>query len=135
KPSSKTDINNVLVHLTTDADGHTWVVVSADRLSTSGDSYIDFEFLQNSLTRSNSGAFVSLGPDGGRTANDLLLSLAFTGGGSTADFFAWRWLTNSSGGFAYTDVTTALPVGRVFAALNTNTIPVPYGAFGQTNYA
>src|SRR5438105_4530013 len=47
KPSSKTDINNVLMHIAPDAQGHTWTVVAADRASTSGDSYIDFEFLQN----------------------------------------------------------------------------------------
>jgi len=42
--SGKTDINNVLLHVATDASGHTWVIIAADRLSTSGDSYIDFEF-------------------------------------------------------------------------------------------
>jgi hypothetical protein len=51
KPSSKTDINNALLHIATDANGHTWAVVSADRASTSGESYIDFEFLQNTLVR------------------------------------------------------------------------------------
>ena len=35
KPSSKTDINNVLLHLASDAEGHTWAVISADRASTS----------------------------------------------------------------------------------------------------
>src|SRR5436190_13586063 len=44
KASSKTDIHNVLFHTATDSDGHTWVVIAADRASTSGDSYIDFEF-------------------------------------------------------------------------------------------
>src|SRR5690348_12628402 len=39
--SSKTDINNVLLHITTDANGHSWLVIAADRSSTSGDSYID----------------------------------------------------------------------------------------------
>src|SRR5262249_37830606 len=106
-----------------------------DRASTSGDSYIDFEFLQNLLVRTNSGAFVSYGPNGGRTTNDLLLSLAFTGGGSVADFFAYRWLSTGSNTFAYQDVTTSLPVGGVFVALNSNTIAVPYGAFGNTTYA
>jgi len=47
KASSKTDINNVLLHIATDASGHSWIVIAADRLSTSGDSYIDFELLQN----------------------------------------------------------------------------------------
>ena len=135
KASSKTDINNVLLHITTDTNGHVWAVIAADRLSTSGDSYIDFEFLQNTLTRNTNGYFVSAGPNGGRTTNDLLLSLAFTGGGSGADFFVWRWQANGSGGFTYVDATASLPAGRVFAALNGNTIAVPYGAFGQTNYA
>src|SRR6266478_1444580 len=97
KPSGKTDINNVLVHISTDTNGHVWVVIAADRFSTSGDSYIDFEFLQNSLVRTNNGGFVSTGTAGGRTVGDLLLSLAFTSGGGTADFFAFRWLTNGSG--------------------------------------
>src|SRR6516164_2343671 len=35
KASSKTDINNVLLHVSHDVNGHTWVIVAADRLSTS----------------------------------------------------------------------------------------------------
>ena len=107
----------MLFHVTTDADGHTWVIVAADRLSTSGDSYIDFEFLQNPLTRNSNGTFSSAGLNGGRTTNDLVLSLAFTDGGSVADFFAYRW-TRSGSGFAYVDATAALPAGRVFVAAN-----------------
>src|SRR5206468_2872151 len=75
------------------------------------------------------------GPNGGRTVGDLVLSLAFTGGGSVADFFVWRWQTNGSGGFTYVDGTASLPVGRVFAAMNTNTIAAPYAAFGLKTYA
>jgi hypothetical protein len=134
KCSSKTDINNVLLHIETDAQGHIWAAISADRLSTSGDAYIDFEFLQNTLTRTNAGGFASTGPHGGRTTNDLLLSLAFTGGGKVADFYAWRWQADGSG-FAYKDITPSLPAGRVFVALNSNSVVVPYGAFDKTNYA
>src|SRR2546423_100193 len=47
KANGKTDINNVLLHTATDANGHSWIAIAADRLSTSGDAYIDFEFLQN----------------------------------------------------------------------------------------
>src|SRR5436190_1196638 len=94
KASSKTDINNVLMHITTDASGHVWVIVAADRFSNSGDSYIDFEFLQNKLTLNANGTFSSTGPNGGRTVNDLLLSLDFASGGSVPDFTAWRWQTN-----------------------------------------
>jgi len=118
-----------------DAGGHTWTIVAADRASTSGDSYIDFEFLQNTLIKTNGGQFISSGPNGGRTVNDLLLSLAFTSGGSVADFLAYRWLPDGSGGYAYQDVTTSLPVGRVFVALNSNTVAVPFGAFGATTYS
>jgi hypothetical protein len=134
KPSGKTDINNVLFHVTTDADGHTWIIVAADRLSTSGDSYIDFEFLQSPLTRNSNGTFSSAGLNGGRTTNDLLLCLAFTDGGSVADFFAFRWARSGSG-FAYLDATAALPAGRVFVSANPTNVAVPFGAFGQTTYA
>jgi len=135
KPSSKTDINNALLHVGTDTNGHVWVVVSADRLSTSGDSYIDFEFLQNPLTRNtNDNKFTSAGPHGGRTTNDVLLSLAFTGGGDVPDFFVWCWQRSGSS-YVYVAKTTNLAPGRVFASLNTNSTPVPYGAFGGTNYA
>jgi hypothetical protein len=37
--------------------------------------------------------------------------------------------------FAYVDSTASFPVGSVFAALNTNTTAVPYGAFGANTYA
>jgi hypothetical protein len=135
KPSSKTDINNTLLHLTTDTNGHVWAILSADRYSTSGDSYIDFELLQNLLTRNADGTFSSDGLHGGRTTNDILLSLAFTGGGKVADFLASRWMANGSGGYTYTDVTAMLPVGRVYVALNSNTIVTPYNVFGSTSYA
>lgn len=134
KPSSKTDINNVLLSVGTDTNGHVWAVIAADRLSTSGDSYIDFEFLQSPLTLNANGAFVSGGLNGGRTTNDVLLSIGFSGGGKVADFTAWRWQAGG-GSFAYADVTAILPADRVFVALNSNTVAVPYGAFGQTSYA
>jgi hypothetical protein len=135
KASAKTDINNVLLHVTRDVEGHTWVVIAADRFSTSGDSYIDFEFLQNTLTRNGNGSFSSTGPDGGRTIGDLVLSLAFTGGGNIPDFLAYRWQSIGAGVYRYVDITASLPIGKVFVALNTTTITVPYKAFGETNYA
>src|ERR1051325_3216362 len=137
KPNGKTDINNALMHVATDTNGHLWAIVAADRASTSGDSYIDFEFLQNSLLRTATNTFVSSGPNGGRTTNDLLVSLAFTSGGSVADCFLWRWVAipSSTNGFNYVEITTNLGPGRMFAALNSNSIVVPFGAFGGTNYA
>src|SRR5205809_6740860 len=67
KANGKTDINNVLLHTATDSSGHSWIAIAADRESTSGDSYIDFEFLRNTLTRTSTGGFVSAGPHGKRT--------------------------------------------------------------------
>ena len=131
--SAKTDINNVLLHVGSDANGHTWVIIAADRASTSGDSYIDFEFLQNTLTKNSDGSFASAGPNGGRTTNDMVLSLDFGSGGSVPDFMAYRWLANGSAGFAYVDATASLPAGGVLAAASPAT-PVPFGAFGQTSY-
>lgn len=134
KPSAKTDINNVLLHVASDADGHVWVAIAGDRMSANGESYIDFEFLQAPLVRTNDGRFASAGLHDGRTTNDLLLSLAFVDGGNIADLLVWRWQADGSGGYRYVDVTSALPDGRVFVALNATNIPAPYGAFGGTTY-
>jgi len=135
KPSTKTDINNALVHVGNDIDGHSWVIVAADRLSNNGDSYIDFEFLQNTLIRpTTTNHFNSAGPHGGRTVGDLVLSLVFGGGGAVADFFVYRWQPDGSGGFNYVDATASFPSNRVFAALNSNTIATPYAAFGSNIY-
>ncbi len=141
---AKDDINHALVHITKDANGHTWVVIAGDRRSNNGDSYIDFEFLQNSLTvTTNSGntggGFISGGPNCGRTTNDFLLTLTFTKGGSQAGLCFSRWQAVSGSGtppcgFDYVDATPSLPTNAVFAAVNTNIISVPYGAFGSTTY-
>src|SRR5207244_9207056 len=111
-----------------------------------------FEFLQNELkvvtntppncpNSGGGGTFSSLGPNCGRTTNDFILTIAFTQGGSTAGFFVSRWKplagNNTCGSncvFDYVDVTASLPLNSYFAAVNTNTIYVPYGAFGLTTY-
>jgi hypothetical protein len=150
--NNKEDINNALFHVTKSSDGHTWVLVAADRSDTSGDSYIDFEFLQNSLTAvTNSppqcpnsgggGTFLSDGPNCGRTTNDFVVTISFTRGGTTAGFFVSRWVqtngNNTCGtgtSYDYADVTASVPTNSYYAAVNTNTIYVPYTAFGQTTY-
>ena len=53
------------------------------------------------------------------------------GGGSTADFFAYRWQSNGTGGFTYADVTSSFPTGRVFVAASAANTAVPFGAFGN----
>lgn len=52
----KGDINNVLYHIGNDSStNEQWIIVAGDRKETNGTSYIDFEFLQNTLTRNTSG--------------------------------------------------------------------------------
>ena len=108
--NSKTDINNVLIHFSRDANGHQWVVVAADRLSNAGSMFMDFEFLQNPLTLLSGGKISSAGPNGGRTAGDF--SLTFSTGGNFA-LQTWQL----SGG-SYTYVTYSAPAGSVYAANN-----------------
>jgi hypothetical protein len=134
--TGKDDINHALIHISTASDGHRWLVVSADRAKNNGDSYVDFEFLQNSLSITTNadgltGGFVSAGPHGGRTTNDFLLTISFTRGGTTPGVCLERWLPAGTG-FDYVDAP--LPAGFVFGAVNTAVIPVPYGAFGGTTY-
>src|ERR1051325_373947 len=135
---SKVDINNAILHVTTATNGHQWAVVSGDRQSDNGDAYIDFEFLQNTLTKNPNGTFSTAGPHGGRTVNDFILTVALTKGGTTAGFFVEQWRTNAaSGGFDYFDVniSTSLPPNSLYAAVNTNDgTLVPYGAFGTNAY-
>src|ERR1044071_6099391 len=140
--NDKQDINNALIHIRTDANGHRWIVLAADRKSNNGDSYVDFEFLQNTLTINTTGTdssgnpygtFTSTGPDGGRTVNDFLLTVTFTKGGTTPGVCLSRWLPASSG-FDYFDATASLPAGSIFGAVNTVESPAPYGAFGGSTY-
>lgn len=135
--SDKLNINNAMMHLGVDTNGNQWVVVAGDRKSANGNSYIDFELLQNSLSiNTNTFSFDTLGPHGGRTTNDFLLTIAFENGGISANFFVQKWTETTPGVFDYVDVpTNVFPANTVLAAVSTNVIPVPYGAFGSTNYS
>ena len=131
KASSKDDINNVMYHVANDASNYTWLIVGADRLSTNGTSYIDFEFLQKTLTRNSSGGFTSAGLDGGRTVNDIVLSMEYDNGGSAATFHMYFWKPSGSG---YTYVEQTIPAGVAFGMTNSNNEDVPFGAFGNSTY-
>src|SRR6185503_480412 len=139
KPTGKDDINNGLFHITQDATGHIWLVISGDRLKDDGTSYIDFEFLQNTLSMTTNvggitGGFASAGTSCGRTVNDFLLTVELASGGSTATFFVQRWQA-VSGGCGYDYVNATVPSSAVLIAVNSNSISVPYGAFGGSTYA
>ncbi|TDE49288.1 gliding motility-associated C-terminal domain-containing protein [Flavobacterium sp. GT3P67] len=130
--NDKTDMNNALIHLTTDSNGNVWVIFAADRLSNNGNAYVDFEFLQTPMTKTTTG-FATSAPasTGGRTLGDFLLTVYFESG--IAKFDIQRWELNGST-WEYKTYFSALPLNSVFAAGNTSNIPVPYQAFGVNNY-
>ena len=133
KPPSKDDINNALFHVTTNPiDGHQWVFMAGDRLSTSGTSYLDFEFLQGTVTLNANGTITGSGPDGGRTENDLVLSMRYESGGTNTRVLIYRW---SVALHDYVLLDTALTNAFAYARTNMDTIAVPYGAFGSSTYA
>ncbi|MBN2681994.1 MAG: SprB repeat-containing protein, partial [Bacteroidales bacterium] len=132
KATSKNDINNVALHLGEDNLDNTWLIVAGDRLSTNGTSYIDFEFLQNTLTKEPSGIFSSAGPHGGRTINDMVLSMEYSNGGSVATVRFYLWKSVGTG-YAYVEQT--ISPSTAFAVTNANTETITFGAFGLTNYS
>src|SRR2546423_7655227 len=147
--NDKQDMNNALIHVSKDPiTQHTWIMIAGDRLSNNGDAYIDFEFLQNTLTTTPligaTGGFSSQGPDCGRTLNDFLLTLKLTNGGTVPDFFVSRWEAASGNhsctgpSFDYVDVTTPVITATppaVFAAVNASAVTVPnLTAFATNTY-
>ncbi|MFV7237000.1 hypothetical protein, partial [Flavobacterium sp. ZB4R12] len=130
--NDKTDMNNALIHLTTDASGNVWFVFAADRFSNSGNAYMDFEFLQTAMTKT-SGGFSTSAPatTGGRTFGDFLLTVYFESGVAKFDIQRWEQV---SGVWQYKTYSASLPAGSVYAAGNTASVPVSYGAFGTGTY-
>ncbi len=139
KPPAKDDINTAMVFIALNpVDNHIWLAISGDRFSTNGTSYIDFEFYQNSITKTTdpggeTGGFISTGPHNGRTVGDISITLEFTGGGSFATVKYQQWQPGSeAGSYDYFSITPA--PGTAFAAANAGEINVPCGAFGETTY-
>ncbi|UCG50815.1 MAG: T9SS type A sorting domain-containing protein [Candidatus Latescibacterota bacterium] len=129
----KDDIQNGFIHLTEDESGNLWVTVGGDRRSVSGTSYIDFEFLQNTLTKNPDGSFTSDGPHGGRTIGDVVLTITLTNGGAQAVFSAQRWESDGAGGYTY--VVVPFPAGSAYVAANVDSIvTTTYDAFGNGHY-
>jgi len=133
KPVAKDDIHHSLFFFASDAAGNLWFTGSGDRKSVNGNTYLDFELLQSPLYKNPDGTFTSLGPDGGRTAGDLAVTIWYTNGGSNAQLYLFQWAASGQGGFTYVPVTPA--AGTVFLATNKDSaVVVPYGAFGAGFY-
>jgi hypothetical protein len=131
----KTDLNNVLIHFTKHETGcHKWVMFASDRWGSTGTSYVDFEFLQNTMTRTGttSGGYVSSGPNDGRTVNDLLFTVEYSGGGGNANLIFYKWAQVSPGIYDYVVFTP--PAGSSYGFTSAGGESVPYSAFGVTTY-
>ena len=140
---NKNEIQNAMVHFTFGDDGLSppgdpndlWVLFAADREVTNGSSYIDFEFLQEPLSRTGlqagSGGFTTEAPDatGGRTVGDILITIEFTNGGGAANVVIRRW--ESSGGMYQYVLYTPAP-SLLYSTNNTQTIEVPYPLYNQS---
>ena len=135
----KDDINNSMYHVSTDASNNRWLIIGSDRLATTGTSYIDFEFLQNTLTRNSSGSgFTTAGIQGGRTVNDIVLSMEYTGGGSAAKIHFYKWQVVGNGfdwvEYKFTTDGGTIPASSAFGMTNATSTEVPFLAFGNNSY-
>jgi hypothetical protein len=84
----KDEISNVYGLSRLEAGGSGEVYFGAERVETSGDSHIDFEFLQSTVTKTGTcaGSFT-----GDRTQGDLLLAVDFTQGGTLGTVQLYEW--------------------------------------------
>lgn len=129
----KNDINNGMFHATGNpATGDQWVFIGGDRLSVNGTSYIDFEFLQGTITMNSNGTFAGSGPNGGRTAGDINISMEYNNGGSTPQVVIYRWKLN--GNTYMWDSTGSSNITNAFAETNRTTVDVPFMAFDRYTY-
>jgi hypothetical protein len=131
---AKCDINNLLMHVGDDPTGDTWIILSGDRESTSGNSFISIALLQKMLTKNNNGTFTSLAPNstGGRSVGDVQISAEFTGGGVNPNLYLEEW--KLSGG-VYQWVSIAVPANSAFGSTNSDVLTdVPYDAFTSNSY-
>ncbi|WP_163325619.1 hypothetical protein, partial [Draconibacterium mangrovi] len=138
----KNEIQNVAVHFTYgdpalggDPDD-LWCLFAADRMVTNGSSYIDFEFLQDSLLMTTNadgdGIFTSEGPDFGRNVGDLLVTVELTNGGAVANVILNKWSVGGKNGFEYHTVPIdSFPANTIYATNNNEITYVPFPAYDQ----
>jgi len=132
----KNDINNALYHIDRDANNNQWAFMAGDRKSINGTSYIDFEFLQGSVTKNANGTFTGIplankANGGGRTEGDIIVSMEYTNGGTKPIVVVYQWkLTNGTWSFQPINLND-----DAFAETNRTTeANLPYTAFGNSSY-
>jgi len=133
---NKNDINNGMFHASGNpSNGDQWVFIGGDRLDVSGTSYIDFEFLQGTIAMNGNGTFTGSGLAGGRTINDINISMEYNNGGTAPKVVIYRWAPTSEAGTAWTwDSTGSSQITQAYAKTNLVTADVPFGAFGASTY-
>ncbi|MGG9971175.1 hypothetical protein ACQ33O_05205 [Ferruginibacter sp. SUN002] len=131
-PPNKNEINRALLHIAQAANGDVWLMMGGDRSDVEGTAYIDFELLQNTVTRAPGGGFTTAGPHGGRTINDLLITIEYNNGGGVSSIIYFRWLPDGNNKYSYHEITPG-PLG--FAVTNNlDGVSVPFLAFGNPTY-
>jgi NO-binding membrane sensor protein with MHYT domain len=131
----KNDIHNGIFHASGGGSDQ-WIFIGGDRLAVNGTSYIDFEFLQGSITINSNGTFTGSGPNGGRTVangGDINISMEYNNGGTAPKVVIYRWKL-LSGTTYYWDSTGSSAITDAYAKTNLVTVDVPFGAFGNTTY-
>ncbi|HSG67318.1 MAG TPA: T9SS type A sorting domain-containing protein, partial [Bacteroidales bacterium] len=133
KAPGKDDISNILFYFASDSSGNIWFIGGGDRNKTNGNTYLDFELFQNPVYMNPDGTFASMGPDGGRTIGDLVISITYTNGGDEPELFVYQWNETDQGEYEY--LLLDPPSGTTFLATNSDSaVVVPFGAFGEYTY-
>jgi hypothetical protein len=131
---NKNDIHNGVFHASGDASGNQWVFIGGDRLDVSGTSYIDFQFLQGTLTLPTASTFAGSGPAGGRTISDINISMEYNNGGTAPKVVIYRWAPTNEAGTAWGwDSTGSSAITDAYAKTNLVTVDVPIGGFAGIN--
>ncbi|MFN4761688.1 T9SS type A sorting domain-containing protein [Gillisia sp. Q332] len=142
---TKNEIQTVAVHFTYGAETHPawpggtytngddlWILFAGDREDINGSSYIDFELLQQTLTKNPDGTFTSAASPltGGRTEGDLLVTLEFTQGGAAAKVVVREW-KEVGGKYLYVLATldTSAKLNGIFASVNVLETIVPWSVY------
>ena len=133
---AKDDLSDVYAVSHTRANGHPEIYFGAERLVNNGDSHMDFEFLQSTVSVSGacSGTFT-----GHRTQGDLLVAVDFTGGGALAGNSVYLWHCAADPGPQPADGTVCDPAGGpehyqlipapTFTTFTVNSGPIPCGGW------
>ena len=133
---NKNDIHNGVFHASGDngTPSNQWVFIGGDRLDVAGTSYIDFQFLQGTVTLNANGTFTGSGLCGGRNVNDINVSMEYNNGGTAPKVVIYRWVPTNDAGTAGTwDSTGSASLTGAYAKTNLVTVDVPFGGFAGVN--